>query len=219
MRSELAVVGRAYASGAGASSAWRSKFSIMRCETSLDSGIFFGSTQVDVVFIAGSPTTRHCNSRTTSGRLSWAGSMSLKAAEIWRRRLMSVCPTVLCIHHSSESTSLENVIDSGELNEKKMSASSSCRSALQIARSEFKGLVLQNQDCFAGEEQTNVLLELLGDADMSARLRRKWSDADKSSEEKWDDVLRERTPNSVSIVFPLFFSESFSFPSLLCHFR
>lgn len=102
---------------------------------------------------------------------------------------------------------------------KKMSASSSCRSALQIARSEFKGLVLQNQDCFAGEEQTNVLLELLGDADMSARLRRKWSDADKSSEEKWDDVLRERTPNSVSIVFPLFFSESFYFPSLLCHFR
>lgn len=100
---------------------------------------------------------------------------------------------------------------------KKMSASSSCRSALQIARSEFTGLVLQNQDCFSGEEQTNVLLELLGDADMSARLRRKWSDADKSSEEKWDDVLRERTPNSVSIVFPLFFSESFSFPSLLCH--
>lgn len=98
------------------------------------------------------------------------------------------------------------------MKKKLITASSSCRSALQIARSEFQGLVLQNQDCFAGEEQTNALLELLGDADVSARLRRKWSDADKSSEEKWDDVLRERTPNSVSIVFPLFFSVSF--PSL-----
>lgn len=118
-RSELAVVGRAYASGAGASSAWLSKFSTMHCVTSSDSSTFFGSTPADVVFIAGFQTTRHCNSRTTSGKLSWAGSMSLRVGETWRRRSTSVCPTVLYIHHSSESTSLENVIGSGELDTKK----------------------------------------------------------------------------------------------------
>ena len=70
--------------------------------------------------------------------------------------------------------------------------------------------MLENQDCFAGEAQTDTLLELLGDKDVAGRLRRKWSDGDKSSEEKWEDIKNELRAlkskdspetNTVSILF------------------
>lgn len=56
---------------------------------------------------------------------------------------------------------------------------------------EFSDLILQDQECFASEEQCNVLCELLADREAVANLRKKWSNGDKSSEEKWDDVKRE----------------------------
>ena len=67
------------------------------------------------------------------------------------------------------------------------------RTAIQISRKEFPNLILKDQDCFASEEQTSVLLELLGDKDVSSKLKKKWLDDSKPSEEKWADVRRELT--------------------------
>lgn len=63
--------------------------------------------------------------------------------------------------------------------------------AVQVARTEFKRLVLDDQDCFANETQSEALLELLGDREVSLRLKKMWSDAPKSSGDKWSDILRE----------------------------
>lgn len=78
-----------------------------------------------------------------------------------------------------------------------------------MARTEFSRLVLADQDCFANEAQSEVLLELLGDKEVASRLRKKWSDVPKSSEDKWVDIRRELTSktkqgeemNSVSLLF------------------
>ena len=63
--------------------------------------------------------------------------------------------------------------------------------AVQVARAEFTRLVLNDQDCFASEAQSEALLELLGDRELSLKLKKMWSDAPKSSGEKWSDILRE----------------------------
>ena len=60
-----------------------------------------------------------------------------------------------------------------------------------MARTEFSRLVLSDQDCFANEAQSEVLLELLGDKEVSSRLRKKWAEAPKGSEDKWADIIRE----------------------------
>ncbi|THH01494.1 hypothetical protein EW145_g6899 [Phellinidium pouzarii] len=86
----------------------------------------------------------------------------------------------------------------------------SLQAASWIARNEFTSLILKDQDCFANDEQTNALLELLGDKDVSTRLRKKWTDASKDSEGKWADVLRElkqktkESPGTAENNIPLF---------------
>ena len=72
------------------------------------------------------------------------------------------------------------------------------RSALQIARADFPRIVLQDQDCFSTAEQTNILLELLGNKEVEARLRKRWTESSKTSEEKWEDVRRELSQASSS---------------------
>ncbi|OCB86284.1 prim-pol domain-containing protein [Sanghuangporus baumii] len=67
----------------------------------------------------------------------------------------------------------------------------SLQSALQIARGDFPRLVLQDQNCFSTAEQTSILLELLGNKEVEARLRKRWAESSKTSEEKWEDIKRE----------------------------
>lgn len=59
-------------------------------------------------------------------------------------------------------------------------------------RHTFYRLILQDQDCFRTEEQSNKLLELLGHADIAATLRGEWAaHPDRSSLQKWADLVRE----------------------------
>jgi hypothetical protein len=72
----------------------------------------------------------------------------------------------------------------------------------------FPPLILQDQDCFAGEAGAEELLALLPANARIEPLRKKWtSDPHRSSEEKWDDirnqvkVLGKETPPGVSPPF------------------
>ena len=72
----------------------------------------------------------------------------------------------------------------------------------------FPLLILQDQDCFAGEAGAEELLSLLPGGAQVDPLRKKWkADPDRSSEEKWDDLRNQvkihgkKTASGVS--FPL----------------
>lgn len=56
----------------------------------------------------------------------------------------------------------------------------------------FPPLILQDQDCFAGEAGAEELLALLPASAQVEPLRKKWTtDPDRSSEEKWDDIRNQ----------------------------
>ena len=56
----------------------------------------------------------------------------------------------------------------------------------------FPPLILQDQDCFAGEAGAEELLALLPASAQIEPLRKKWSaNPDKTSEEKWDDIRNQ----------------------------
>ena len=72
----------------------------------------------------------------------------------------------------------------------------------------FPLLILQDQDCFAGETGAEELLALLPGGTQAEPLRKKWTaDPDRSSEEKWDDlrnqvkILGKKTAPGVSSPF------------------
>ena len=54
----------------------------------------------------------------------------------------------------------------------------------------FSDLILSDQDCFASEEGSETLLQLLPDREVVADLRDKWSKSDSSSDDKWKDLKR-----------------------------
>ena len=54
----------------------------------------------------------------------------------------------------------------------------------------FSDLILSDQDCFASEEGSETLLQLLPDREVVADLRDKWSKNDSSSDDKWKDLKR-----------------------------
>ncbi|KAL4079579.1 prim-pol domain-containing protein [Scleroderma citrinum] len=61
--------------------------------------------------------------------------------------------------------------------------------ALNVLRSVFEPLVLDDQDCFAFEEGWETLLQLIPDRPIVEILRKKWSqDPDRSSTQKWGDL-------------------------------
>ena len=82
------------------------------------------------------------------------------------------------------------------------------REFINLLQDIFPPLILQDQDCFAGEAGAEELLALLPASAQIETLRKKWaSDPDRSSEEKWDDVrnqvkvLGKTTPSGVSPPF------------------
>lgn len=82
------------------------------------------------------------------------------------------------------------------------------RDFITLLQEIFPPLILQDQDCFAGEAGAEELLSLLPANAQIEPLRKKWtSHPDRSSEEKWDDiknqvkVLGKGTPSGVSLSF------------------
>ena len=81
------------------------------------------------------------------------------------------------------------------------------REFIHLLQEIFPPLILQDQDCFAGEPGAEELLALLPPTVKIEPLRKKWSaNPDKSSEEKWDDlrnhvkVLGKTTPPAVRVL-------------------
>ena len=82
------------------------------------------------------------------------------------------------------------------------------RDFIQLLQGIFPLLILQDQDCFAGEAGTEELIALLPTNVKIEALRKKWtSNPDRSSEGKWDDiknhvkVLGKETSSGVSLPF------------------
>lgn len=63
--------------------------------------------------------------------------------------------------------------------------------AVESLRGTFPGLILEDQNCFDSEEQTDVLLDILGDKDVALKLRKRWSKRPRTSAEKWSDIKDE----------------------------
>ena len=79
---------------------------------------------------------------------------------------------------------------------------------MAILRAEFPTVILQDEDCFASGEQTEVLLHLLSDKEVVTRLRKKWDlDPERSSQDKWDDIKKEANsrPSNNKVVSPSVF--------------
>lgn len=65
------------------------------------------------------------------------------------------------------------------------------REFINLLQGVFPSLILQDQDCFAGEAGAEELLALLPTS-AHEPLRKKWStNPDKTSEEKWDDIRNQ----------------------------
>lgn len=82
------------------------------------------------------------------------------------------------------------------------------REFIDLLQEIFPPLILQDQDCFAGEAGAEELLALLPASAQIESLRKKWTaDPDRSSEEKWDDIRNQvkihgkKTPSGVSSPF------------------
>jgi len=67
----------------------------------------------------------------------------------------------------------------------------SLSTAVETLRGTFPKLILEDQECFDSEEQTDVLLELLGDKDIALKLRKRWLKRPRTSAEKWSDIKDE----------------------------
>ena len=79
---------------------------------------------------------------------------------------------------------------------------------MAILRAEFPTVILQDEDCFASGEQTEVLLHLLSDKEVVTRLRKKWDlNPERSSQDKWDDIKKEANsrPSNNKVVSPSVF--------------
>ena len=66
------------------------------------------------------------------------------------------------------------------------------REFIDLLQDMFPLLILQDQDCFAGEAGAEDLLALLPGGAQIDSLRRKWTaDPNRSSEDKWDDIRNQ----------------------------
>ena len=66
------------------------------------------------------------------------------------------------------------------------------REFINLLQGIFPPLILQDQDCFAGEAGAEELLALLPAGGQLEPLRKKWkADPNRSSEEKWDDIKNQ----------------------------
>ena len=63
--------------------------------------------------------------------------------------------------------------------------------AVESLRGTFPKLILDDQNCFDSEQQTDTLLDLLGDKDIALKLRKRWSKRPRTSSEKWSDIKDE----------------------------
>lgn len=101
------------------------------------------------------------------------------------------------------------------------------REFIHLLQEIFPPLILQDQDCFAGEAGAEELLALLPADARVESLREKWlASPDKSSEEKWDEVRnlvkrhgKATTPGVSSPTDtkeydsdPIYFHRNFSWP-------
>ena len=70
--------------------------------------------------------------------------------------------------------------------------STSPREFISLLQEIFPPLILQDQDCFAGEAGAEDLLALLPGRAQIEPLRKQWTaDPDRSSEDKWDDIKNQ----------------------------
>ena len=69
---------------------------------------------------------------------------------------------------------------------------------MDILRTEFVQLIIDDQDCFAKEEQCEILLEILGNKEVTSKMRKKWNSCSRSSTDKWKDLKREVLATPVS---------------------
>ncbi|KLO19383.1 prim-pol domain-containing protein [Schizopora paradoxa] len=67
----------------------------------------------------------------------------------------------------------------------------SLSNAVESLRGTFPKLILDDQKCFDSKEQTDTLLDLLGDKDIALKLRKRWLKRPRSSSEKWSDIKDE----------------------------
>ena len=66
------------------------------------------------------------------------------------------------------------------------------REFIDLLQDIFPPLILQDQDCFAGEAGAEELLALLPANAQIEPLRKKWTaNPDRSSEDKWDDIRNQ----------------------------
>lgn len=66
------------------------------------------------------------------------------------------------------------------------------REFINLLQDVFPPLILQDQDCFAGDAGAEELLALLPGGAQTEPLRKKWSaNPHKTSEEKWDDIRNQ----------------------------
>lgn len=61
----------------------------------------------------------------------------------------------------------------------------------------FTEIILNDQDCFAEEEDWETLLQLIPDSETENLLRARWKVKALSSNAKWEDVKKEAKKNLV----------------------
>lgn len=61
----------------------------------------------------------------------------------------------------------------------------------------FPEIILNDQDCFAEEEDWETLLQLIPDSETENLLRARWKVKALSSNAKWEDVKKEAKKNLV----------------------
>ncbi|KAI0728456.1 prim-pol domain-containing protein [Fomitopsis betulina] len=73
----------------------------------------------------------------------------------------------------------------------------SISTALSLLRMAFTEIILNDQDCFAEEEDWETLLQLIPDSETENLLRARWKVKALSSNAKWEDVKKEAKKNLV----------------------